>query len=414
MSDPSSNRAVRRIVIALAVLVAVVLLVVGIRHATHDDVLVRVAPVQLGDVVSSVPTNGKVTPVALFQAHAESPTQVTAVYVHAGDSVASGTLLLRLDNADAVAKVQSALSSVAVSNAAVHDVHAGGTQDETIALRGDTDRAKLQVTQAQSNLAALQQLQTRGAASASEVAAARERLLSAESSLASLEQRTTQRYAPTDVQRASAQAADSRASLAAAQHDLSQSLIRAPFAGTVFSLPVKQYDYVAGGDELVQVADLRRMQVYAYFDEPEIGKLHENDAVRITWEAKPGKLWHGHILRVPTTVKSYGTRNVGECLIQVDDATGDLLPNTNVTVNVTTQQVHGVPTIPREALRTLGSSNFVYVLAGGALRKTPVEVGALNLIAVQITGGLQLGDKVALNATSNVDLSDGLQVKEAH
>ena len=54
----------------------------------------------------------------------------------------------------------------------------------------------------------------------------------------------------------------------------------------------------------------------------------------------------------------------GDCLIQVDDATGDLLPNTNVTVNVTTQQVHGVPTIPREALRTTGfSPTFVYVLA---------------------------------------------------
>ncbi len=90
------------------------------------------------------------------------------------------------------------------------------------------------------SLAALQQLQARGAASASEVAAADERLLTAQSSLASLKQRTTQRYAATDVQRASAQAADSRASLAAAQHDLSNSLIRAPFAGTVFSLPVQR------------------------------------------------------------------------------------------------------------------------------------------------------------------------------
>ncbi len=51
-----------------------------------------------------------------------SPSQVTAVYVHAGEQVASGTLLLKLDNADAVAKVQSALSSVATANAAVHDI----------------------------------------------------------------------------------------------------------------------------------------------------------------------------------------------------------------------------------------------------------------------------------------------------
>ncbi len=413
MSDPTPSRALRRTVIAAIVCAALILLVVGVRYATREDTLVRTAAVQLGDVVSSVPTNGIVRPVELYQAHASAPTQVTAIYVHPGEQVAAGTLLLRLDDADAAAKVQSALSSVAASNVAVHDVRAGGTQEETNALRGDTERARLQVTQAQSSLSALQQLQSRGAASASEVAAANERLLTAQSSLDSLSLRSTKRYATTDLQRASAQAADSRASLAAAQHDLNNNLVRAPFAGTVFSLPLQRYDYVASGEELVQVANLNHVQVHAYFDEPEIGKLHIGDAVRITWEARPGKLWQGHILRPPTSVQTYGTRNVGECLITVDDATGDLLPNTNVTVNVTTQQVHGVPTIPREALRTLGSSNFVYTIDHGKLRKTPVEVGALNLVSVQITGGLTLGQHVALNATSNVDLSDGMQVKEA-
>ncbi len=404
----------RRVLIVIAVLAVAILLVLGIRRATHDDVLVKTAQVSIGDVISGVSTNGKVQPVQQYQAHAASPNQVTAVYVHLGQQVAQGTLLLRLDEADAAAKVQSALSSVAAANATVHDVRGGGTQDENIALRGDINRAKLQADQAQSNLQALQQLQARGAASANEVAAAKERVLTAQSTFASLTQRSTSRYAATDVERASAQAADSHASLAAAKHDLNNNMIRAPFAGTVFSLPVQQYDYVQSGEELVQMANLSRMQVNAYFDEPEIGKLHTGDAVKITWEAKPGRLWHGHILRAPTTVITYGTRNVGECLIAVDDATGDLLPNTNVTVNVTTQQVHHVLTLPREALRTLGTtSNFVYVVHNRTLRKTPVEVGALNLISVQITGGLKLGDTVALNATSNVDLTDGLQVKEA-
>ncbi len=414
MSDSTPSRALRRTVIAAVVVAAILLLVVSIRYATRTDTLVRTATVQLGDVVSSVPTNGIVKPVELYQAHASAPGQVTGVYVHAGDLVASGTLLLKLDDADAAAKVQSALSSVAIANAGVHDIRSGGSQDEMNALRGDTERARLQVAQAQASLAALQQLQGKGAASASEVAAASERLLTAQSSLSSLNQRATQRYAATDVQRASAQAADSRASLAAAEHDMNNNVVRAPFAGTVFDLPVQRYDYVASGEGLVQVANLSRMQVHAYFDEPEIGKLHAGDAVVITWEAKPGKQWHGHILRPPTTVQTYGTRNVGECLIAVDDATGDLLPNTNVTVNVTTQQVHGVPTIPREALRTLGSVNFVYTVDRGKLRKTSVEVGALNLVSVQITGGLSLGQHVALNATNNVDLTDGLLVKEAH
>ena len=413
MSEARPNNAQRRVLIAAAVLAVLVLLVFGIRRATQVDVLVRTAQVTTGDVVSAVSTNGKVQPVQEFQAHAPGPSQVAAVYVHAGQTVAAGTLLVRLEDADAVAKVQSALSSVAASNATVHDVHNGGSQDEKIAMVGDLDRAKLQSDQARLNLLSLQQLQSKGAASPNEVAAARERLQTAQSTLASTQQRTTGRYASTDVERAAAQAADSRASLIAAQHDLNSNIVRAPFAGTVYAMPVQQYDFVQSGEELVQLADLSRMQVNAYFDEPEIGKLHIGDAVKITWDAKPGRTWHGHILRVPTTVITYGTRNVGECLIAVDDATGDLLPNTNVTVNVTTQQVHDVLTLPREALRTLGPENFVYVLKNGKLHRTSVEVGALNLVFVQITGGLKLGETVALNATSNIDLTDGLQVKEA-
>ena len=164
----------------------------------------------------------------------------------------------------------------------------------------------------------------------------------------------------------------------------------------------------------MQVADLTKIEVRAYFDEPEIGKLRSNDAVLIKWDAKPAQIWHGHIVRLPTTVITYGTRNVGECLIAVDDATGDLLPNTNVNVNVTTQQIYHVLSLPREALHTQGQGrdNFVFVVEHGHLVKRQVGIGALNLMNVQILSGLKPGEQVALNPlSSNVDLADGMTVK---
>ncbi len=413
MPTVTSSLALRRVLLILVVLLLLVAAVFGIRHLTQDVVFVGTARAGEGDIIGSVSTNGKVEPIRLFQAHAAAPGQVKELYVHAGQSVASGTLLLRLDTADAETRVESARTAIATANAAEHDVQQGGSQEERVTLAGDISRAKLQADQAQQELKALQQLEARGAASANEVAASRERLLSAQSSLTSLQQRQSQRYAPTDKARVAAQLSEGKASLGAAQNQLANSIVRAPFAGTVFSSPLKQYDYVAAGDELVQLADLSQMQVRAYFDEPEIGKLRLSDPVMITWEARPGKQWHGHIVRVPTTVETYGTRNVGQCLIAIDDAAGDLLPNTNVTARVTTQQVYHVLTIPRDALRTQGSQNFVYVLRDGTLHKTAVHVGALNLQSVQILSGLSSGDELALNTTSNVDLTDGLAVKAA-
>ena len=67
------------------------------------------------------------------------------------------------------------------------------------------------------------------------------------------------------------------------------------------------------GETLVQVANLTKLQIRAYFDEPEIGQLKVGQPVTIAWQAKPNQLWHGHVVEVPTTIITYGgTRNVGE------------------------------------------------------------------------------------------------------
>jgi len=88
-----------------------------------------------------------------------------------------------------------------------------------------------------------------------------------------------------------------------------------------------------------------------------------------------------------------------------------LLPNTNVTVTVTTLQKNHVLSIPREALHTDGASNYVYRIVNGRLHKTAVQIDVVTLTLVEITGGLNDGDNVALGATTEAELSDGLEVK---
>ena len=182
----------------------------------------------------------------------------------------------------------------------------------------------------------------------------------------------------------------------------------------MYSLPYTRYDFVPAGDPVVNVADLHKLQVRAYFDEPDIGKLAQGEPVTISWEARPNRTWHGHVTQVPTTIITYnGTRNVGVCLISIDDADGELIPNINVTVRVITSQHLNVLSVPREALHTEGSNNFVYRVVDNRLVKTPVIVreGDVNTTRVGISGGLQQGDSVALGATTDVDLTDGMRVK---
>ncbi|RZU43511.1 efflux RND transporter periplasmic adaptor subunit [Edaphobacter modestus] len=393
------------------ILAVVALAILAIRMFTRDVVEIKATPVTHQNLLSSLSTNGRVEPVEPFQAHAQAPGVVAKIDVQVGQKVKKGDLLLKMEDADAVSRLATANASLSSAQATLHDIQQGGTQEERLSMAADLSRAQQQKDQAEKSLAALRQLQQKGAASASEVAAAEQRLQTANASLQSVQQRQTQRYSATDRSKVTAQLNDARASVAAAQNTYGNANIRSPLAGTVYSIPVTTYDFVNTGESLMDVADLNRIQVRAYFDEPEIGKLAVGQAVKITWDAKPDATWHGHISRAPSTIIVYGTRNVGECIITVDDAQGDLLPNTNVVVTVTVSQRFNVQSIPREALHTEGTNDYVYRVVQGKLVRTPVQVGVQNLNRVEIISGLTEKDTVALNATSNRDLSNGLAVK---
>jgi HlyD family secretion protein len=394
-----------------ALLILVVAIVFTVRRLTRERVGIRTATVTFQNLDSSTSTNGKVEPIHEYQAHAAFPGVVQKLYVGVGDKVVAGTLLAKMDDSEIKARLAASALSISSARVGLNTTEENGSQEERIALANDISRAKMQQQQAASDLAALKQLQQKGAASAGEVTSAQQRLDTATSSLDGMTARTKNRFSPAEIDRAKQQLVNAQADQAAAQNSYAGANIHSPISGTVYSVPVSEYDYVPAGEDLIDIADLNLIQIRAYFDEPEIGKLAEGQPVKIVWDAKPLKTWHGHIEQVPTTVIAYGTRNVGECLITVDDARGDLLPNTNVTVTVTTSQHNNVLSIPREALHTNGAQNYVFRIVKNKLVRTQVQIDAVNLTRVEIKSGLKENDVVALSATSNRDLTDGMLVK---
>ena len=394
----------------LAVLLGVVF---AVRQLTRETIVVRVAVASYQTITSTVSTNGKVEPVDEFQAHAPQPGVIQDIMVQVGQHVQPGTLLLRMDDAEARKQLASAMAVVASSEAALNDEQKGGNAEERARFSSDIASARADQQQAQKTLDSDRALQQKGAVSAGEVAAAQQKLDSANLALRTAQGRISGRYSAGDLTSAQARLAEGKAAVTAAQLAIAQVDIRSPLAGTVYAIPFSQYDFVpSGSDDLLDVADLNRIQVRAYFDEPDIGKLAAGQPVKIVWDAKPNMTWHGHIKLAPTTVTTYNTRSVGESMITVDDAHGDLLPNTNVTVTVTETQRNNVLSVPREALRSDMAGSFVYRIVGGRLIRTSVQVGVYNLTSVEILGGLTANQQVVLGpAISGKDLLNGLEVK---
>jgi HlyD family secretion protein len=381
------------------------------RSLMRDRLPVHEAQVSHQELVNKVSTNGRVEPEVNYEFHSPLSTTVKAVYVQPGDVVPAGKLLVVLDGVQARARLASAESGVKAAQAAVEAATHNGTLQERQMAAADVARARLDRDQARRDLDALVKLNSTGAASPGEVAEARQRLESAEGSLKASEERARSRYSPAEVARAQATLADAEANLAAARQVVEQTSIHAPVTGTVYSLNTGPTEFAEAGELLLQLADLRHERVRAYFDEPEIGRLALGQKIQIKWDAKPGRLWNGHIVRIPVTVITYGTRNVGEVLVAIDDSDGELLPNTNVTVTVTTSSEPNTLSIPREALRSENGKPYVFRIVNGGLVRTPVTTGTINLTQVSILSGLDQGDWVATGSANGQPLQEGIPIK---
>ena len=290
----------------------------------------------------------------------------------------------------------------------------GGTKDELLTTRNALVKAEADRDAAQRNLQAMQRLLQTGAASQAEVDAAQNQFRIAESNVQLLQQKLGGRYSKQEIGHVEAQEAEARASLAAAQELLKNSNIVAPREGMVYSLPVRQGAFVNAGDLLVQVADLHKVRVRAFVDEPEIGKLRKGQLVEVTWDAIPGRVWQGTVEGLPTTVVQRGTRMVGEVTCVVENSDLKLLPNTNISVAVVIARQQDALTVPREAVHQDANGKFVFQVVNGELQRRDVKTSVANLTRIQVTSGLTDNAVLALGAINMQSLREGLPVKIAN
>ncbi|MGA7752022.1 MAG: efflux RND transporter periplasmic adaptor subunit [Candidatus Sulfotelmatobacter sp.] len=390
-------------------LIALVLVLYSYLHQT--PLKVRSTTVQRGPIRSLVSTNGKVEPIQNFEAHAPIATTVKRLLVKEGDRVRKGQLLLELDDADIrtqAARAQAQIKSAQADQAALKT---GGTQEEVITLNSQLIKAHSSRDAAQRNLDSLRRLQQQGAASPGEVSQAQDTFERAQADVNLLEQKQKDRYSSPEVARIEAQASEAQAAYEGAEDALRKSSVRAAFDGVVYSVPVKEGAFVQAGDLLLQEADLSRVLVRAFVDEPDVGRLQESQKVEITWDAVPGRVWNGTVNAVPATVKLRGNRTVGETTCLIDNQDLRLLPNINVGVTIVVAEHSNVLTLQRDALRMDDTKPYVFRIVGDRLKRQPVEFSLQNLTRVEITSGLSEGDAVALPAEEQKPLVNGASVR---
>jgi HlyD family secretion protein len=409
LTDNSHTPSPRRWIWIASGLVVFLLILYSYFHQT--PLKVHAVTVKRSSIRSVVSTNGKVEPVQNFEAHAPIATTVKRLAVKEGDHVRKGQLLLELDDSDIRSQAARAQAQIKTAQANLAATNNSGTQEELITLSTQLIKARNARDRAQRNLEAYRRLQQEGAASPGEVRQAEETVQSAQADVSMLEQKQKDRYSPPEIARTVAQAAEAEAAYEDAVDALNKSKVRAPFDGTVYSLPVKQGAFVQTGELLLQEADLSKVLVRAFVDEPDIGRLQIGQRVEATWDAVPGRIWTGTVSSVPSAVKPRGNRNVGETTCVIDNQDLRLLPNINLGVTIVAAEHNNVLTLQRDAMHIDDSEPYVFKIVDNRIKHQNIRFSLQNLTRVEITSGLSEGDQVALPADEIKPLFDGASVK---
>lgn len=412
-----SRYQIRILVLVGAALVALVALLVWISRWPADP-RISAAHVVRENLISVVTTNGKVEAVEPSVLRAQIDSLVVRVAASEGRQVRRGELLLQLDAAQTRADLARAREALLTAQEDLRAARAGGRADELAQLDSDLRKSTAEVERLRSEFAAIERLAAKQAATPEEVAKSRLALERAEAGQRLLDQRKSElaRRSKLDADRALLLADRARNEIAALEQKARQADLTSPVDGTLYLLPLRAGDYVHVGDLLAEVADLRKVRVRAFVDEPDLGMLEPGQPVEISWDALATRVWKGRTEQVPKTVITRGNRSVGEVLCSAANDPVELLPNTNVNVRIRVRERQGALVVARGAVRSEGTRRFVFLVQDGALGvqsstllKQEIKVGIFSATSFEVLEGLKEGDKVAL--LGDADLADGMRVK---
>lgn len=203
---------------------------------------------------------------------------------------------------------------------------------------------------------------------------------------------------------------ENAAALSIAEHQvdyykaqLSKTLIKSPISGTVLQLASQQGETLAAGlsaPTLIIVADLNRLQVDAFVDETDIGKIKIGQPVDVRVDAYAKKVIPGKVRKVASGSTIQQGVVTYDVTIEITDPKHQLKPDMTASVVIQTGKREGVLLVPSEAVKvsTRGSTVNVVTMKEGKKIVTAqkVKTGGSDGQFVEIRDGLKEKDTIVL------------------
>ena len=326
-----------------------------------------------GAGAATVTANGYVVARTRASVSAKLPGRIAELRVSEGSRLTKGEVIARLENADYQAQVAQAVAALASARADLVDAQT----ELDVATRAQRRLERMRAA----DRGSVPDQDVENAVGRAEQAAAR-------------------------VQAAQARIAAAQGSRNFAQANLENTVIRAPFSGTVLRKEAEVGEVVApsvGGGltrgAVVTMADMTTLEVEVDVNEAYIARVLGGMPAKITLDAYPDTSFRGRVRQVvPTADRQRATVQVKVSIVDRDPrilpemgARVDFLDTTRVTTGTTST---GAPRfrLPAAAVRELNGQSVVWVIRGGRLESRAVEAGPVSGGFREIRSGLAGGE----------------------
>jgi membrane fusion protein, multidrug efflux system len=335
---------------------------------------VEVDPVTRGDIAAHLTVVGNLIGQQTVDVVPRTGGRLVSVNVRLGDRVSRGQLLGKIEDREIVEQVKQAEASLQVAMATIRQREA------------DLKFAEINLERSRNLF---------------------ERQLLPRQSLDDADARYSSAFAQLDLSRAQLQQTQAR--LDELKINLVNTEIRSPVNGFVSQRNFDVGAWVSTNAPVASVVDISSVRLVANVVERDLRLVDAGDHAVVEVDAFPGEQFTGKIARV-SPILDPQTRTA-EMEIEVPNP-GDLLkPGMYARVNLTVDEREGVLLAPKTAVVDYDGRRGVFVLTEeNTAEFVPVQVGIDDPTRVEVTGGLEEGQRIVVVGASSLRQGDNLVI----
>ena len=327
--------------------------------------------------------------------------QLKSLMVKIGNLVKAGDIIATIEHEDLLARVAQFRADLKAEDARLTKITQEGPL-EVNKLKAALEELNVQVNLAEKMLSRNRVLKSKGIISELEVDKRNERLmvLNAQIKLAEEEIKLEEARTQNDIRLQEAKIEKALANILEEETQLSYSTITAPIDGVVAFISTQEGETVVASmsaPTFVTLIDLKKLEVTAFIDETDIGKIKPKQKTEFTVDAFPKKIFQAEIREIrPKAVIKDNVVNY-EVMLEIDQTNRSLLrPEMTANIVVTTGVRNGVLTVPRRAVKRSGKKSFAVMKEGTHLSEKAIELGWRDGDVQEVKSGINDGEEVGI------------------